>query len=117
MTEPSIVMPEHPNLEPDMLAIARDLLPAGFRLDVVPAAELAAALRQADYLLGFVGHLPNEVLQAAPRLKLVQLLSAGYDRFNLDGARAARIPVALNGGANAVSVAEHAITLMLATLK
>jgi glyoxylate reductase/D-3-phosphoglycerate dehydrogenase len=50
-------------------------------------------------------------------LKLVQLMSAGYNRFNLDGARAARLPVAVNGGANAIAVAEHAIMLMLSALK
>jgi glyoxylate reductase len=44
-------------------------------------------------------------------------MSVGYDRFNVEGAREARVPVAVNGGANAIAVAEHAIMLMLATLK
>ena len=117
MAEPVIVMPEHANLEPDVLAIGRELLPAGFRLDVVRAADLPGALRTADYLLGFVGRLPDGALAAAPRLKLVQLMSVGYDRFDLAAARAARVPVAVNGGANAIAVAEHAVMLMLATLK
>ncbi len=117
MAEPHIVMPEHPNLEPDVLALGRQMLPAGFRLDVVPPAALPEALRDADYLLGFVGRLSDETLRAATRLKLVQLLSVGYDNFNLEGARAARVPVAVNGGANAIAVAEHAIMLLLATLK
>src|SRR5262249_7977551 len=56
-------------------------------------------------------------LGGALRLKLVQLLSVGYDRFNLAGARAARVPVAVNGGANAIAVAEHAILLMMAILR
>jgi phosphoglycerate dehydrogenase-like enzyme len=46
-------------------------------------------------------------------LKLVQLLSAGYDAVDLEAARRAKVPVANNGGANAISVAEHAIMLML----
>src|SRR5450631_599336 len=44
-------------------------------------------------------------------------MSVGYDRFNLEGARRARLPVAVNGGANAIAVAEHAIMLILAALK
>lgn len=117
MAEPVIVMPAHQNLEPDVLAIGRRLLPGGFRLDLVERADLPRALREADYLLGFVGRLSDETLLEARRLKLVQLLSVGYDSFNLDGARAGRVPVAVNGGANAISVAEHTIMLMLATLK
>jgi glyoxylate reductase/D-3-phosphoglycerate dehydrogenase len=43
----------------------------------------------------------------------VHLLSAGYDNVDLEAARRAKVPVANNGGANAVSVAEHALMLML----
>ena len=77
------------------------------------------AIQDADFLCGFIGPLSTEALvsAAANRLKLVQLMSVGYDRFNLDGARAAKLPVAVNGGANAIAVAEHAIMMMLATLK
>jgi glyoxylate reductase/D-3-phosphoglycerate dehydrogenase len=67
--------------------------------------------------MGFIGPLDDATLAGARRLKLVQLLSVGYDRFNLAGARAARVPVAVNGGANAIAVAEHAIMLMLAALR
>jgi len=37
------------------------------------------------------------VSAAANRLKLIQLMSVGYDRFNLDGAREAKLPVSVNG--------------------
>ena len=92
MSEPVIVMPEHQNLEPDVLAIGREMLPPGFRLDVVASADLPRALAAADYLMGFIGPLSDEVLRGARRLKLVQLLSVGYDNFNLEAARAARGP-------------------------
>jgi phosphoglycerate dehydrogenase-like enzyme len=45
--------------------------------------------------------------------RLIQIWSSGYDKFNIDDARERRIPVANNHGANAVSVAEHAILMML----
>lgn len=117
MSDPRIVMPPSRNLEPDVITIARQMLPPGFELRLVPSEELSQALRDADYLMGFIGPLDDATLAAAPRLKLVQLLSVGYDRFNLAGARAARIPVAVNGGANAIAVAEHAILLMMAALR
>jgi len=47
----------------------------------------------------------------------VQLLSAGYDRVDIEAARKAKVPVSNNGGANAIAVAEHTIMLILAVLK
>jgi phosphoglycerate dehydrogenase-like enzyme len=117
MPDPVILMPPSRNLEPDVVAIGREMLPAGFELRLVSAERLADELREADYLMGFIGPLDDATLAAARRLKLVQLLSVGYDRFNLGGARAARVPVAVNGGANAIAVAEHAILLMMATFR
>jgi phosphoglycerate dehydrogenase-like enzyme len=115
MAEPTIILT--PMLDPEVLALGRRLLPPGFRLRVVSAEDLPAATLEADYLLGFIGPLDDRTLLDAERLKLVQLMSVGYDDFNLAGARRARIPVAHNGGANAIAVAEHAIMLMLSTLR
>ena len=117
MPDPVILMPPNRNLEPDVVAIGREMLPPGFDLRLVPADRLADVLRDADYLMGFIGPLDDATLAGARRLRLVQLLSVGYDRFNLAGARAARVPVAVNGGANAIAVAEHTILLMMATLR
>ena len=47
-------------------------------------------------------------------LKLLQIWSSGYDKFNLKDASANKIRVANNGGANAISVAEHTIMMILA---
>jgi phosphoglycerate dehydrogenase-like enzyme len=95
--------------------------PAGFTLHQLPsnasATDIATAMREAEYLLGFVRFLPDEAYTQARRLKLVQVLSAGYDRVNIAGARAARVPICSNGGANSVAVAEHAIMLMLAVYR
>jgi phosphoglycerate dehydrogenase-like enzyme len=59
----------------------------------------------------------GEFFRAAPKMRLVQLLSAGYDRVDVEAARKAGVPVANNGGANAIAVAEHTLMLMLAVLK
>jgi glyoxylate reductase/D-3-phosphoglycerate dehydrogenase len=93
------------------------MAPPGFELTISGprTPEYQAALAEAEYLVGFVDMLVNDTLyRAAPRLKLIQLLSAGYDRADIAAARRAKVPVANNGGANAVAVSEHAVMLMLA---
>ena len=97
-----------------------ELAPAGFELVRAEAGTPAyrEALGEAGYLVGFVDGLVEEGLyRAAPKLKLIQLLSAGYDRADLAAARRARVPIANNGGANAAAVAEHALMLMLAVCR
>jgi glyoxylate reductase/D-3-phosphoglycerate dehydrogenase len=47
-------------------------------------------------------------------LKLIQLLSAGYDKADIPSARTAGVPICNNGGANSVAVSEHALLLALA---
>jgi glyoxylate reductase/D-3-phosphoglycerate dehydrogenase len=95
----------------------RAMVPPGFELVATSAgsAEYKSAIAEAEYLVGFVDMLIKEDLyKAAPKLKLVQLLSAGYDRADIAAARRARVPVCNNGGANSVAVSEHALMLMLA---
>lgn len=106
-------------LAPDVLEIAQRLLPAGFALEAASSAEaeLLCQVEQADFLVGFVGRLPPDFYRRAGRLKLIQLLSAGYDGIEIERAREAGVPVATNGGANAISVAEHAVMLMLAVYR
>ncbi len=117
MPEPTIVFA--PTLDPDVRAIADELRPKGFNFVNVAASDVPTAIQDADFLCGFIGNIPTDALikAAANKLKLVQLMSVGYDRFNLDGAREAKLPVSVNGGANAIAVAEHAIMLMLSSLK
>src|SRR5262249_37871700 len=102
--------------QPDVGALAREMAPAGFELVVASGqAECERALGPAEYVLCYP-HLKMgpAFYAAAPRLKLVQLLSAGYDSVDLEAARRANVAVANNGGANAIAVAEHALLLMLA---
>jgi len=102
---------------PDAADAARDMAPSGFELAVAPAGGGAwlEAMRDAEYLVGFVDWMVNDALfRAGPKLKLIQLLSAGYDRADIAAARAAGVPLCNNGGANSTAVSEHAILLMLA---
>jgi len=102
------------------MEIARDLLPPGMELAVVDPAkpEFYEAAVDADYYFGSPRTgIGNEFFHAAPKLKLVQFTSAGYDRVDIEAARKAKVPMANNGGANSVAVFEHAVMLMLAVEK
>jgi phosphoglycerate dehydrogenase-like enzyme len=102
-----------------ILDIARSLTPPDFELVIVEpgSPEFYQAAPEAEYYLGLARQMGGEFFRAAPRLRLVQLLSAGYDRVDVEAARKAGVPVANNGGANAIAVAEHTVLLMLAVLK
>ncbi len=108
-----------PRQSPEVLEIARALTPPGFELVVVDPGtpEFYQAAADAEYYLGLARQMGGEFFRSAPRLRLVQLLSAGYDRVDVEAARKAQVPVANNGGANAIAVAEHTFMLMLAVLK
>ena len=101
----------------DTLSMVDDIAPSGYEIvKVAPGSpQCTEALKSADYLVGFVDMLVKEQLYTgAPKLKLIQLLSAGYDRADLTAARKAKVPISNNGGANSVAVSEHALLLMLA---
>ena len=71
-------------------------------------------LPTAEYMVCYPNVVSDDAFyKAAPKLKLYQLLSAGYDDVDIEAARRARVPVCNNGGANAISVSEHAMMLML----
>ena len=106
--------------QPDViLDIARALTPKGFELVVADpgTAEFYTAAGDVEYFLGFARNMGGEFFRSVPKLKLVQLTSAGYDQVDLEAARKAGVPVSNNGGANAIAVAEHTLMLMLAVVK
>ncbi|MEK9906020.1 MAG: 2-hydroxyacid dehydrogenase [Rhodospirillales bacterium] len=102
---------------PAAAIFGKELAPAGYELVIAEAGtdEYTKALPGADFLVGFVDKLVKPDLFAAGKnLKLIQLLSAGYDNADIEAARTARVPICNNGGANSVAVSEHALLLMLA---
>jgi len=111
----------NPVISPAAWEIGKSLLPSGFTLEILEkdAARRAAQLETADFLMGFLRGMPlaEEEYPLLKRVKLIQLLSAGYDGVDLVRLRAAGIPLANNGGANAFAVSEHAIMLMLAVYR
>ena len=80
--------------------------------------ELVAALQDADALFSAsMEYIRKDVIDRCPKLKLIQTIGAGFDKIDSAAAKEKGIYVCANKGANAMSVAEHAVLLMLATLK
>jgi len=79
--------------------------------------EKIELVREAEYIVLHPAELSERVLREAKQLRLLQLLTAGYDKIDLKVTAELGIPVATNGGANAWSVAEHAVALLLTLYK
>ena len=104
----------------DLRTLARELLPSGFRLDVVTSRdrdELLRLVREADFLLVSTARVDEEVLRAAPRLRLVQHQGVGYDNIDVAVCRRAGVLVALTPEGTTIGVAEHTLLLILAVLR
>ncbi len=72
---------------------------------------------QAVGIVSRMGRIDASVMDRAPQLRVISKHGVGVDNIDLAAAAQRGIPVLVATGANAVSVAEHAIALMLATVK
>src|SRR6266852_2657917 len=81
--------------------------------------ERVRRAREAVCLLNSRGavHWPKEVLRQLPRLRLISVCGIGTDAIDLETARELGILVCNLPGRTAPIVAEHALTLMLATAR
>ena len=90
---------------------------AGFDVQIasptLPEEELKQLVQDADFLILFPARIADNVLRSAQKLKLIQLVGVGFDAMNLPLGQELGIPVATNGGANAIDVAEHTIAMIL----
>ena len=78
---------------------------------------LHSELADAEVIWHVLRPLPGEELRRAPNLRLVHKLGAGVNTIDVDTATELGIAVANMPGANAPSVAEGAVLLMLAALR
>lgn len=104
-----------------VLDIVKECIPEGFEARTLPAntdEALMEAVADADYILAS-GRLriDENVLAHAPHLKMIQRTGVGLDTLDLEAIRKAGIPLYVNQGVNAQSVAEHTILLILACLR
>lgn len=101
--------------------ILKSVVPEGFTVETLDELSYDCLIRQAvdaDYLL-VSGRLPIDegVLSVASHLKMVQRTGVGTEMLNKEAIKKHGIPVYVNAGVNAQSVAEHTLMLILASLK
>jgi D-3-phosphoglycerate dehydrogenase len=92
----------------------------GVRVTVVDEArrsEIIDAAAAATAILARTAPIDAAVIGAAPRLRVVSRHGVGYDNVDVAALNARRIPLAISATANAVSVAEHAMTMLLMLAK
>lgn len=106
------------NLAPDTAALLTSQAPPEYAVTTASAKlapdEQVALVHDADFVILFPGIISSEALRAAKNLKLIQLVSAGFDTLNVGLCKELEIPVSNNGGTNSTDVAEHTLTLILA---
>jgi phosphoglycerate dehydrogenase-like enzyme len=79
--------------------------------------RVVEAVRDADYVFTWATYMPERVMEAAKKVRLIQKAGEGTDRIDVAAAARRGIPVAKTSGSNSVSVAELTTLLILATLR
>jgi D-3-phosphoglycerate dehydrogenase len=109
-----------PDLDP---AAAKLVAEHGFETVHTPAyadSAMISDMRRRTGAVGIVsrmGRLDARVMDAAPQLRVISKHGVGVDNIDIEAAAQRGIPVLVATGANAVSVAEHAIALLLTCAK
>lgn len=117
---PNTILITGPSLAPAAEAV---LTEAGFRPVYVPPYTEGEALLKLSAesapvgVLVRMGRLDEAFLAASPQVRVLSKHGAGVDNIDIAAASARNIPVLVAAGANAVSVAEHAMALLFAVAK
>jgi phosphoglycerate dehydrogenase-like enzyme len=104
--------PERAQMMKDMAPPEIELVPVNAK---APLKEQVALCKDAEFMIA-PDNTPMELLKQCGKLKLFQLMSAGYDRMNVPAVLELGVKVSNNGGANAICVAEQAMSLMLGVM-
>ncbi len=110
----------HHEASPGLRARLAGLAREGLEVAVVPVADraaLAAALPETEILWHVLEPVTAAMLEAAPRLRLVQKIGVGVNTIDLEACRARGVAVCNMPGTNSRAVAELALGLMLAVLR
>lgn len=103
------------------LSVVKEELPDGFELLFLPEQTQEALVREAsgaDYILaGGRLKITGDVLDSAENLKMIQRSGVGLDAIDLEALKERGIPLYVNRGINAESVAEYNLLLILACLR
>ncbi len=93
-----------------------EILTTAFRGPPMQAA-LAERIGEADGIMVGLERLDADLLATATRLKVISRFGVGYDLIDIPACTARGVVVGVVNGANDLSVAEHAMMLMLAVAR
>ena len=85
-----------PKMPDSIIDTARSMIPAGFEMVVTEHdhPDFLKHVAGAEYYIGFPrAGMGEAVFKAGSGLKLVQLISAGYDRIDVSAAKKAGVPI------------------------
>lgn len=104
---------------PNLRAMLDDLPPGMHAAVVAPGDEaaLASELADTDILLHVLAPVTAAMIDAAPRLRLIQKIGVGVDAIDRDHAARRGVAVCNMPGTNTAAVAELTLALMLACLR
>lgn len=102
---------------PDVPGLLRRHLPAEFELREIHDQASLDASRDLQFVILRTLTVNAALIGANPGLTFIQRWGAGYDSVDIEAAGARGIPVAVAAGVNSNAVAEHALLLMLASLR
>jgi D-3-phosphoglycerate dehydrogenase len=86
-------------------------------LDPINAQTMAEALPRAEALIVRLTPITRQVIEQAPKLRIVARHGVGYDAVDVPALTERGIPLTITPEANAGSVAEHALMLMLSVAR
>ena len=92
----------------------------GYEARVAPDFSEATLIKEVRDAAGFLvrtAEIPASVINAGAALKAIARHGVGYDNIDVKAATARKIPVCITPRANALSVAEHVLALMMALAK
>lgn len=105
---------------PGFCTLVHARAPSWLRMEIIDEDDLGtfrAAMRDAEVLLHVLAPVTADVLEAAPRLVLVQKLGVGVNTIDLEAAARLGVGVANMPGTNTQAVAEHVLALVFALLR
>ena len=83
------------------------------RHDLTQLDEISARIAEAQIILTNKTIITKEIIEAAPQLKLIQVVATGYNNVDIDAAKRHGIAVCNVSGYSTPSVAQHTLTLLL----
>lgn len=110
----------HFNAGPALIARLANLDGDGLNVTVCPENDerrFTALMAQAEVLWHILTPVTSAVIEAAPRLRLIQKIGVGVNTIDVEAARARNIAVCNLPNTNARAVAELTLLLMLAALR